>query len=517
MDADGMNGAQSLVDSLLASGIDTCFGNPGTSEMHLVAALAERPEMRCILGLFEGVVTGAADGFARMADRPAMTLLHCGPGLANGVANLHNARRANTTMVNCVGDLASYYRPLGSPLASDIEAIAGSVSHWVYTAQDATLLGADAARAVMEARSAPGRIATLIIPSDTSWGDGGIPREAEAPTTPERVTDAALNTAIAILRSGQPVGLIIGGAALRQDGLRAIASITAATGAVALAPQTIARMERGVGLAAIDRIPVPAAAARVKLSGFSHLILIGTALPVGFFAYRDLPHQIVAEGTTVHPLCGPDQDVLHALQALADLLGGRLTPAFASREGIVPAMGAVTPEALARSARALLPEHAIVVDESIVVGRALFPETIDAVRHDWLQTTGGAIGDGMPLALGAAVACPDRRVVNFQADGSAMYTVQALWTQARERLDVTTVILANRSYAVLHQELSRAGVAPSRGTRALLDLDDPTIDWVAIAKGMGVEAAVADSMERFNELFERANRGSGPFLIELQC
>jgi len=512
-----MNGAQALVASLLASGVDTCFANPGTSEMHLVAALAERPEMRCILGLAEGVVTGAADGFGRMTDRPAMTLLHCGAGFANGMANLHNARRAGTMMVNCVGDLATYFQSLGSPLASDIKGMSATVSDWVHVADDPARLGEDAARGAAEARRAPGRIATLIIPSDIGWSEGGSASGPQAPAAPERIDQDALSAAANMLRRAEPVALIIGGVALRDEGLRAVDRISRGTGATALAPQAIARMERGGDRPCVDRIPVPAAAAREKLSRFRHLILIGADMPSGFFAYKDMPHRIVAEDAGITVLCRPDQDVLHALLALADLVGGPVAASAATGGTCLPATGAVDADPLAQSVCALLPAQAIVVDESIVVGRALFPATMTAAPHDWLQTTGGAIGDGMPLATGAAVACPGRRVVNLQADGSAMYTLQALWTQARERLDVTTVILANRSYAVLHQEFERAGLASSRNARALLDLDDPALDWVGLAAGMGVEGAVADSMERFNDLFESANRRSGPFLIELRC
>ncbi len=509
-----MNGAESLVHTLLASGVDTCFANPGTSEMHFVAALDRVPGMRCVLGLFEGVVTGAADGYARMAGKPAATLLHCGPGLANGVSNLHNGRRAFTMMVNCVGDQATYHRPLDAPLTADTESLARTVSGWVRTASHASTVGLDAAVAAQAAQTMPGTIATLILPSDTCWEDGGV----VAAPLPIPVAQAAEPNAIKhvarILRRGERAVLVLGNGALRAIPLASAHAIAAATGAALMAQTSNARIERGAGRFPIDRIPYPVDQAIESLAGVKHVILVGAQKPVGFFAYPNKPGTMYPDDAELHVLARMEHDLPASLAALAAELGAAaITPKAGTPTQ--KATGAVTSEALGRSLEALLPHNAIVVDESVSFGRGLYPNTHNAAPHDWLQLTGGAIGDGLPMSTGAAVACPDRRVVTLQADGSAMYTVQALWTQAREKLNVTTVILANRKYAILLGELANVGANPGRVALDMMDIGNPDLDWVKIAGGMGVEGAKAETMDEFNDLFEAANRRSGPFLIEL--
>jgi acetolactate synthase-1/2/3 large subunit len=509
-----MNGAESLVHTLLACGVDTCFANPGTSEMHFVAALDRIAGMRCVLGLFEGVVTGAADGYARMAGKPAATLLHCGPGLANGLANLHNGRRAHTMMVNCVGDQATYHRPLDAPLTADTEGFARGVSGWVRTAAHARDVGSDAAVAVQAARSAPGQIATLILPSDTCWDAGGVVGVPLPVPAPQAAPPGNVELVARLLRSGAPVMFILGNGALRADAIATAHAISAATGARLLAQVSNARIERGAGRHAIDRVPYPVDQAVAALAGIKHVVLVGAQKPVGFFAYPNKPGYMYPADAEVHVLARVEHDLPATLRALAEEIGAAPVaplPAPASQ----PSRGAVTSEALGLSLAALLPEGAIVADESVSFGRGLYPGTHAAAPHDWLQLTGGAIGEGMPLATGAAVACPDRRVIGLQADGSAMYTLQSLWTQAREKLDVTTVILANRKYAILLGELANVGANPGRTALDMMDIGNPDLDWVKLAAGMGVEGARAETMERFNDLFAAANRRKGPFVIEL--
>ena len=510
-----MNGAESLVHTLLACGVDTCFANPGTSEMHFVAALDRIPGMRCVLGLFEGVVTGAADGYARMQDRPAATLLHCGPGLANGLANLHNARRGRSPIVNLVGDQATYHRPLDAPLTADTEGFARGVSAWVRTAAHAAEVGGDCASAVQAARSAPGGVATLILPSDTCWDGGGVvgtplPVPAAAHASPD-----AVQVAVRALRSGEPAMLLLSGLALRAGPLAVAAGILAATGAQMLAQTSNGRIERGAGCTPIDRVPYPVDQAIAALAGLRHLILVGAAPPVGFFAYPGKPGRMYPADCQVHVLARPEQDGPDALARVADALGTRAAEAPAAPPRPEPPRGTITPEAFAQALCALLPDDAVVVDESLTFGRAVFPVTYGAAAHTWLQLTGGAIGDGIPMATGAAIGAPGRRVVSLQADGSAMYTVQGLWTQARERLDVTTVILSNRKYAILLGEYRGVGANPGRTAMDMLDLGNPDLDWVQLSRGMGVDAARADTMEAFNSLFAQANARPGPFVIEL--
>ena len=509
-----MNGAESLVHTLLASGVDTCFANPGTSEMHFVAALDRVAGMRCVLGLFEGVVTGAADGYARMAGKPAATLLHCGPGLANGLANLHNGRRANTMVVNCVGDQATYHRPLDAPLTADTEGLARTVSGWVRTATHAETVGADAAVAVQAARTSPGQIATLILPSDTCWNPGGVVAAALPVPAAPTVAPSTIAEVARVLRAGEPTLIVLGNAALLAGPLADAHRIAAATGARLLAQGSNGRIARGQGRHPIERVPYPVDAAVAKLAGIRHLVLVGALKPVAFFAYPGKPGTLFPPDAIVHVLSRPEHDQAAVLAALADELAAPpvAPPNYAPVE---PARGAVTSEALAQSLAALLPDQAIVIDESVTFGRALFPQTHAAAPHDWLQLTGGAIGEGMPLATGAAVAAPGRRVVGLQADGSAMYTLQSLWTQARERLDVTTIIFANRKYAILLGELANVGANPGRTALDMMDLGNPDLDWVQLAGGMGVEGVRVETMEAFNDAFAGSLRRTGPFLIEL--
>ncbi|MGY3533943.1 acetolactate synthase large subunit [Bradyrhizobium sp. USDA 4452] len=510
-----MNGAESLVYTLLQSGIDTCFANPGTSEMHFVAALDRIPGMRCVLALAEGVATGAADGYGRMADKPASTLLHCGPGLANGLSNLHNARRAQSPIVNIVGDQATYHAPLDAPLSSDTEGWARPVSAWTRTARHVRSVGVDAAAAVQAARSAPGHIATLVLPSDASWDEGGSVAAPLLPPPPARVPQAIVERIASVLRSGEPALLFLGGRALRLQPAADAYRIVQASGCRVLAQQANGRIERGLGRAHIAKLPYAVSAAVEALAGVKHLVLVGAPAPVGFFAYPGKPGLLAPPEATVHVLARPDQDVAQALADLADALDAPRRIKLDERARPEPAMASLSSQAVGQTLAALLPEQAILVDESVSFGRSFYAATEDAAPHDWLQITGGAIGCGIPLATGAAIAAPGRRVVSMQADGAAMYSLQGLWTQARERLDVTTVILSNRKYAILLGEYANVGATPGKTAHDMLSLTNPDLDWIKLAGGMGVEGARATSIEAFADLFVAANRRKGPFLIEL--
>ena len=515
MNPSTMNGAEALVRTLLGAGVDTCFTNPGTSEMHFVAALDQVAGMRCVLGLFEGVVTGAADGYGRMAGRPAATLLHCGPGLANGLANLHNARRAHTPILNLVGDQATYHRPLDPPLTAETESWARPVSVWTRTVTESGAIGPEAVAAIQAARTAPGGIATLILPSDVCWNPGAAVAHARVAPPAPRVDEAAIIRARELLRSGEPCAILLGEGVLGADLLELAARIGAATGAKVLTPHAAGRLERGGGRPALARLPYALPPAIAMFKETKHLILVGRSRPVTFFAYPGQPQTPEPADAQIHVLARPEHDLKDCLERLADRLEAPPWVPGEAAKAPLPARGAVTAEAVAQTLCALLPEDAVVVDESISFGRPFFAATHGAPPHDWLANTGGAIGIGLPMATGAAVAVPGRRVVNLQADGSALYTVQALWTQGREALDVTTVILANRRYAILLHELANVGARPGRTALDMLNIGDPDLDWVKIANGFGVEAARAETMERFGDLFRQANRRRGPFLIEL--
>jgi acetolactate synthase-1/2/3 large subunit len=515
-----MNGAESLVHTLLKCGVETCFTNPGTSEMHFVAALDRIPGMRCVLCLQENVVTGAADGYFRITGNPAATLLHCGPGLANGLANLHNARRARSGIVNVVGDQATYHRPLDAPLTADAEGWARPVSAFVRTALSSNRVGEDAAAAVQAARTPPGGIATLILPSDASWDDGGIagtplPVPIAPPVDPHAVRHAAR-----VLRERKNVLLLLGGEAVHERSQRLAWRIAAATGARLMTELSNARTERGQGRLPLERVPYPSDAAVKALAPFDHLILVNAVPPVGFFAYPGKPSRQYKEGAELHVLTRVEQNAELALQALVDELGA--PPADIPGNGPKPSVvkGKPTPEDLATSIAAVLPEGAVIVDESVSYGRGFFRNTHAAAPHDWLQIMGGAIGAGIPLAVGAAIGLKakganDRRVLALQADGSAMYTVQGLWTQAREKLPVTTVILSNRKYQILIGEYFAVGANPGRTAMDMLDLGNPDIGWVKLAQSLGVEAAQTDTLEGCADLMTQSFKRIGPFLIEL--
>ncbi len=510
-----MNGAQSLIRSLTNAGVEVCFANPGTSEMHFVAALDEVPEMRGVLGLFEGVVTGAADGYGRIAEKPAATLLHLGPGLANGLASLHNARRANTPIVNVVGDHATYHKRYDAPLESDIEPLAEFLQGWVRRSNDTSAVGADAACAVAASILPPGRVATLILPADISWGPDGQIAEPSPPATRATVPDATIEMIAEVLRGGEPAALLIGGAACREPGLRAASAIANATGAKVFVETFPARLERGAGLPAIERLGYFAEQAAAQLDGIKRLILAGTRAPVTFFAYPGRPSELTPEGARVHTLADRADDAVVALLALADQVAAGTAPTVAQAAPSVPPSGELTAQSWVEVLAALLPDQAIISDESNTSGGLLPAATAGAPRHDLLTLTGGAIGQGMPVATGAAVAAPHRPVINLESDGSAMYTISSLWTQARENLNVTTVILNNHAYAILRLEMQRVGAQlGGAAAKALLDLSAPDMDFGSIAEGMGVPASRAHTCEEFAQQLQLAIDEPGPHLID---
>jgi acetolactate synthase-1/2/3 large subunit len=510
-----MIGAEALVRSLLASGVDVLFANPGTTEMHVVSVLDSVPEMRGVLTLFEGVATGAADGYARMRDSPAATLLHLGPGFGNGLANLHNARRSHSPVVVIVGDHATYHKQYDAPLESDIETVARNVSSWIRRSGRPQHTGADAAAAVAAACLPPGQVATLIVPADVSWGEGASVAPPAPRRAPAEVPAATIDEVAARLRSREEAALLLGGSALRERGLRAATRIAAATGAALLAETFPARMERGAGIPAVPRLAYLTEMAAGQLEGLDHLLLVGAHAPVSFFAHPGSPSDLVADGCKTSVLAGGDDDAVAALEALADAVVAGTECAVPGASRPVRPTGALGAESIALAIGALLPEGAIISDEANTSGTFLPASTAGAPRHDLLTLTGGSIGQGMPVAVGAAIACPDRQVLALEADGSALYTLQSLWTMAREQLDVTTVIFSNQRYAILRMELAR--IAPgASGERALrmLDIAPPEIDFVSLAQGFGVPASRPETAEAFSDALERAFQEAGPHLIE---
>jgi acetolactate synthase-1/2/3 large subunit len=512
-----MNGAESLLGTLVNNGVEVCFTNPGTSEMHFVAALDEVEGIRCVLGLFEGVLSGAADGYARMARKPASTLLHLGPGLGNALANVHNARKGYLPMVNIIGDHASYHLEYDAPLTSDIEGIARPVSHWVHTSKSSENIAADAAQACRQANL--GQIATLVLPADVSWGDNpnGV-SEAVAVTPPARVPQERIAEAVDKIRSGKPCMLMIGGREVdTQRGLM-LSRIGKACGARTSTDTFPTRVARGAGTADIERLPYLAELAIDHIKDIEHLILIGAKPPVSFFAYPNVPSAIAAEGCEQLVLATPDEDIDHLLEALLERLDAiDVTPDVHPLNIPELPSGPLDANSVAVSLTALLPESAVVVDEGITSGLACFPMMATAQPHDWLNQTGGAIGWGLPAAVGAAIACPDRQVLCLEGDGSAMYTIQSLWTMAREHLDVTVIIFNNRKYSILELEFARTGARggiPGPKAASTLDIGSPDMDFVSMAQGMGVSATRASTAEEFNAQLQAAFATSGPHLID---
>jgi len=512
-----MNGAESLIRTLIAGGVDTCFANPGTSEIHLVAELDRVPEMRAVLGLFEGVVTGAADGYARMAAKPACTLLHLGPGLGNGLANLHNASRAQVPIVNLVGQHATDHIRHDTPLTSDIEGIARPYSKWLRTCASTSGVGRDAAEAIIAARTAPGQIATLILPADVAWSDGGavgaLPHLPKAPLPPP----ATIEGAAAMLRSGLRTAILISGNALYGRGLAIAGRIAGAADAKLFAPYPLTRLERGAGIASVERIQYVREMGVEQLKQFRQLILVGASAPIAYFAYPGKDSVFTSPECKIYTLARPGEDYVGALEALETAVSPHHAQAVtekAARPGMPS--GDITLSELAAVVGALLPENAIVVDESMTSGRGMMAATRGAPPHDWLGNTGGSIGSAMPLAVGAAVACPERKVLCLSADGSSMYTLQALWSMAREGLKITTVVFANRDYAVLKREFSYLGVGnPGKRVLDMFEIGRPDLDWVHLAKGMGVPGTRVSSLEGFAKALREGFASAGPSLIEV--
>lgn len=510
-----MNGAHALLATLQANGVDVCFANPGTSEMHFVAALDDAAAMRAVLCLFEGVATGAADGYGRITGSPAATLLHLGPGLGNGWANLHNARRARTPLVNIVGDHAVYHAEFDAPLQSNIEDLARPLEGWFRRSTSPSDVATDTADAILASYGPPGRVATLVLPADVSWSE--VPGEVVSPVVSRPglipIDEVELARALVALRTKR-CALFVGGGAVRKHALELAQRVANATNAKLLMETFPSVMDRGRNVANPERLIYVSEFAVSQLEDCEAVILIGAREPVGFFAYPHVPSRLVADGSSVINLAPPGSDVVEALEALSDAL--HAPPLSLDRgEPPVAPTGELTTQSFAAAVGATLPDGIIVADESNTSGVPLFGATRFSPEHQWMTLTGGAIGYGLPVALGAAVAS-GRRVLALESDGSMMYTLQALWTMAREGLDVTVVGLSNRSYAVLTMELSRVGATSEGATsQRMLELDDPTLDLAGLARAQGVPSVTVTTAEELVAALERSYATPGPMFIEV--
>ncbi|MBL6698920.1 MAG: acetolactate synthase large subunit [Luminiphilus sp.] len=512
-----MTGAESLINALAEHGVEACFANPGTSEMQLVAALDKQPSIRAVLCLFEGVVTGAADGYGRMADKPALTLLHLGPGFANGIANLHNAQRARSPILNMVGDHATDHLQHDAPLTSDIRGFASPVSRTYLVSASATTLAQTGLDALAASLTHSGSISTIVVPADHAW-TSVEPQPYHLPEiTTKRISDDTVQTAAQALRNADKSCLFLGGRALREEGLEQAGRIAAATGCRLISETFFARQARGIGRVPTERLAYFGEAATEQLVDLDALVLVGVKSPVSFFAYPDKPSVLAPETATQTVLADAEMDVVDALRRLADILDAPARPEVTMDRAQYPlGEGAIDANELGKVIANRLPDNAIVCDEGATNGLGAFLLTANAAPHDWLTLTGGAIGQGLPLAIGAAVACPDRKIIALEADGSGMYTVQALWTMVREALDITVIMLNNGSYAILNIELSRVGVAePGPTALSLLDLTNPEINWTDLAHGMGMNAIQVKTVDALDAAVDEALSHQGPSLIEV--
>ncbi|WP_439101447.1 acetolactate synthase large subunit [Congregibacter sp.] len=511
-----MNGAEALLKTLVESEVEICFANPGTSEMQLVSAIGQTDAMRPVLCLFEGVVSGAADGYARMADKPAATLLHLGSGFSNSLANMHNARRAGSPIVNIVGDHASYHLQFDAPLTSDLPGITRWGSHWTEIAHSPEELSAAGARAVQASMKGNGQIATLIAPADHAWTEASEAAPALPKPEPLMVAANRVNRIADAIRNGKKSVIMLGGMALREDNLAQLGAIAEAHNVTLICATFPTRLQRGAGRAVVQRLPYFAEQAAEALEPFEQLILLGVAAPVSFFAYPGKESWLTPEHCELLTLAEPSEDIDSTVSALINALEIKdRAQTLYQRQIHEIADDSLNPLTIGQIMSNEMPEHAVVSDEGATCGLAMFLCTENAPAHDWLTLTGGAIGQGLPVALGAALACPDRKVIALQADGSAMYTIQALWSMARENADVTVVLLNNKSYAILNIELARVGAGePNEKTLSMLDLSRPDMDFANMAKGLGVKATQARTSGEFQAQFAEAMATPGPCLIE---
>ncbi len=507
--------AERAIDAALASGLELCLANPGTTEIPLVQALETRPAMRAVLALHENVCTGAADGYARIAGKPALTLLHLGPGLANGTSNLHNARRANSPVVNLIGEHATWHISADAPLAMDIDQLAGTFSRWVGRVIDPDEAGRLTTEAIAGAMDGGGGVATLIFPHDLQMAASEAAVVAPRPTALPPVAGATVERAAALLREHRPAALFLGGRALFGRGLELAGRIAQRTGCTLLNEVGYARLEAGLGLPPLQRLPYLPEAAKAELDRHSAVVGIGAKPPVSFFGWPGHPNRYLEGREDVVWLADRSGDALAALEALADALDAEEPYRAPAAEPLDLPSGPLDAAKTGAVLAALQPEGAIIVPTAVT---SSFPYGLMSARarpHTQLALTGGAIGEGPALAVGAALAAPDRRIINLEADGSGAYAVQAFWTQAREGLDVTTIICSNRAYKILRIELERAGVpTPGPVASSLTDLGRPPIDWPSVARGFGVPGERVLTAEALATALRRSLAERGPRLIE---
>ena len=482
--------------------------------------------VRTVLGLHENVVTGAGDGYARMARRPAMTLLHLGPGLANGLANLHNAKRASSPMLNLIGTMATWHTAADASLQMDVESLTQTVSCWASLLPSRELLHTFAREAIarVSAFASPDgcRIATLLLPHDLQWQ---ICSHSGAHMEPSLIVPSSGGGVVAIdallqdlAEAGRRGALLLGGEALCEPMLSVFASYARCVGTAILCVNEFARADRGQGRPAVRRIPYHSQQAREFLESFTVMVFINAVEPTAQFGYPESISTLVSSHSKIHRIPFAELSaVLHHLQgAISRDAAGELEP-MAFPSNLFPPDGILTAPKMWQLVAGLQPlDTIIIVDESLTSGGEYWEASQHSPPFSHLSQTRGAFRNGPPCAVGAALACPDRHVINLQADSSGLYSSQALSTQARERLNITTVVCANNAYGILQVDLARQ--KPKFGGRgcvvnALTQLNDPPIDWVNLAAGYGVLAVTVNTCEELARELSTAIDAQGPRVI----
>ncbi len=511
-----MMGAQWMLKSAAAAGIEVCFANPGTTELPFVAAMDRATEIRPLLGLFEGVCSGAADGYYRIRRKPAMTLTHLGPGFANAIANFHNARRARSAIFNVIGEHMSWHVAADPPLASDIESLARPVSAGVWRADTPATLH-NATVGALQGLQQRGGIQTLILPMDLQ--EDPVQHSIAAPVAAQAAADydaAAVATVAADITAGRKVLLYLGADALGEAALRRLARLAALPNVELVGETFPAASEHGRGLPAIKRLVALAEKAHPYLLGFERVAVLAAEPPVAFFGARGLPSHL-GDPARMATVCGPGGRVAEALEELLARVRPAAAPASTVQRVSDTDLGeSLTPESASRVVAAHLPANAIVSAEGATLGFPFNALASQAERHTTIVLTGGAIGQGLPSAFGASVAAPDRKVVALQSDGSALFTIQALWSMAREGSDVVVILASNQRYNILINEMSRNGYAlTSPPVRDLLNLARPAVDWQALSTSFGVPSNRVESVSALRRAFQAALAERGPRLIEV--
>ena len=514
-----MNGAAAFFKSIVDNGIDTIFACPGTSEMQVVDEVGYS-NLRVVLCLFENSVTGMADGYARMLDKPALGMVHVTCGLTNALANMHNARIANSRMIIFGGGVHVAHE-VNEPVHSMLQRqpyVAQIAAQCVIEARSPDQLAAAATQALKASNDGAGKIVYVYGPNNAVWGEssfqGKLTSSAEQR---QRVSTATISSIADTLKAGKKTAFILDNLALREEGLEILGRIAEGAGGRLFREWLPSRIAMGAGRVRTETLPYGGAEGRELLSEFDQIVLVGAKIPVCPFSYENQPWVKIPENCNVHTLATADHDILAALEELATQLD---LPEKASnrynRKPGEPPTGPLSGNSIVQSLSILMPADSIVLDEAMLEN-VMFPLLMDgAAPFDFMAACpGGAIGAGPPVACGAAIACPNRKVILLEGDFSLMQGNTALWSMAQHNLDICVINYNNEGSASLSTELARVrqGEAQPKSIE-LLRIRKPTIDYAAMAESMGVPASRAETAEEFHLQLTKAMSTKGPHFID---